>query len=337
MKENAQKGIQRRASFFIGVCFTLTAILPAWGYALTQETFRPSMAEENPGMMKGLKDDLTSTDGGERGVNLAVKIALLEREKRKLAEELPIRREAGNVGLATHLEGAVAAIDTEIERLSVGQEIFPTFKGPLSRIILNQVQAQEAPEVVGFDLAYFAYNPDAYVNYWRHIRRNPTFGKVGSGLVSVLLPYAMREETPLLAGIDSQNIDDAIQALNVFASRHTGEEVDLNPDDFGIVVPPELLSYAGGTHDYVKERTGGHPLTKIFARKEVAEAFKTITSLVAFVFDLPFKEELAGVDALEKALLAKLEEGPDFVNPSINVSEQARNTLLELRNTLAGL
>jgi|GEM_PF-3175256 len=467
MEQHPVKKIQRVISSVVIGIFTISTALPAWGYSVTTSHFRPPMAEQDGGTMKGLRDDLTARDvakeGGIKVAHGTEKIAerrfFLQRQLGQLTwddlegdignlsissqhdnsvtvslfrVQIPRDREPINVTVsplpkgesqtslvevkvfvdasrtnpegalrallahtdqfpaylgsylrvyaynnAPHLllkanssfrekraglerlrrdlgttlgmnEGDAAAVETigrqrdEVEEalatLAVGQEILPTLDRPLTTSVITRSAKEEAPEVLGYEISYFAYNPDAYVNLWRHIRQIPDFGKPGkSGVVVVLLPYSIRKGVGL-TGIDPQNLREALNALNTFATQHSGEKVDLTPEDFGVVVPSERLVDIQASKDYIEGKTGGYPLTKIFARKQVADAFKALKSLVAFVFELPFKGNEAGIDNLDKALLARLEDGQEFVDPSIqNVSAGAANALLELRNTLAGL
>ncbi len=273
--------------------FAFTAAYPSW--AALNDTLRPGQVDGTE-TVGDLRRDITAEDGGAK-------------------QSAPL-----------------SEIPEALSTLPVSRELFSSFNHPLSEGLLLRSRYKESPLVVGYDLAYFAFNPDAYLEYWRYVRAHSQFGKVGTGLVAVLLPYRLKEEATGLSGVGPENISTALQALNTFTSRYTAETVDLRPEDFGIVLSPEGLASVDGTMALIRRRTGGYPLTRLFARRKVIDAFGSLKNLVAFVFDLPFKDNQVGVANLEGVLKG---EGGIFVNPAIqNISEQAADALRIVREIL---
>ena len=217
------------------------------------------------------------------------------------------------------------------------RSLVPSMTEPISELILSQMKNTEAPVVVGYEIAHFALNLDDYVNIWRARRMDATFGQKGSGLVSVLLPYAVHKDTPnVLQGIDQTNLPAVFGILNGLASKVAGETVDLGPADFGLTVPSEKLSKPVETKDYIEHEVG-YPMTRLFARQAVADAFKgVLKSLVAFVFDLKaLDQDVVGISELNAALAQDIKEGFEIREAlMVDVSSQDAQALRTARDTL---
>jgi len=272
----------------------------------------------------------SARDGGN--VTIEQRIAELKRAMVDNKTAIGINREDAET--ITDLTARNQEIEVQIRAFMIGQDIFQSADQGLVDSVMAQANHVEAPVVLGWDPLYFAWNLDAYVRLWKHIRAIPDFGKPGkSGIVTVLLPYSMQEGAGLV-GMEGANLPKALEALNAFAKKHTGEDVDLSPSDFGVVVRPELLVDVEQTEAYIEAQTGGHPLTRIFARREVAEAFKALKSLVALVFDLPFEDKV-GIDMFEQALVKAIEEGHQFIDPdTMSVEGETAERVRALRATV---
>lgn len=309
---------------------TLMGTFPGEGFSLAQNTLSTPMAEEAKDgagnrFMDTLRRDLVAADGSRK---IADEILDLKRQIVDLKTSLGINQD--NPGVVKEIEAEIETLNQEIKKL-IGQEIFGTLNQPLNARVLERAKYTEKKVVYAWDIAYFLANPGAYANYWRLVRQDPDFGKVGkSGIIAVLLPYAIG--SPELSGINSKNLPEALKVLNAFAKKYTGEDVDLTLSDFGYAVGAESLGEVERTLAEIEKETGYLP-TRLFARRKVAEAFSQVMEpLVAIVFDLPFQDGV-GMDTMEKALVAAIEKGREFINQEIfDVSEEARNALLELRN-----
>ncbi len=253
---------------------------------------------------------------------------------------------------ATHPEEETALQEQIIEaeaRLSalenVGPKLFPTVDSPLSGVILNQLKRVNAPVVLVSEPAYYYYSFDAWAALWRRVRQEPRFGKVGSGIVTAFLPLTPREG--VLQAMDAEKTSNFFNEMNAFASKKTGLPVDLTPEDFGMFVPAERLSEVAGIESYIQqkleEKGGPSPERKnlIFARREVARLFEGRENSVAFTFDLPVKDTEVGLDHLNSALIARIEEGLTWTIPvevlSTGFEEEAIEAVRKFRETLRRL
>lgn len=319
--------------------FGVIMILPAWGAPLAKATLDTRQAESaSDGAGHRRVDTLASELRATQTVlehPLSQSIASLVRERDLLAPSLEVDDQT-LPGDRTQIQKSIEDLNVKIADLTAGQEVFSNLGQPLSPEIYGRARRIASPEPSGFDVAYFLHNPHAWLTIAEQVERDPDYGKVGqSGIVNVLLPYAMREEG-VLTGIDAANIPEVFKVLNEFASKHTGKNVNVKPEQF-LIVPSEKLANIHEVNRFVQERTG-KPLARIFARREVAQAFSAVTSLVAFIFDLPLKDnEIAG-GSLEAALLAKIEAGPAF-NESMakKVSQATADALRKMRDTVRRL
>ncbi len=325
---------------------------------------RQPTAEKDGGLMQNLQDEIaavTVRDGGVREDDegedyldeVIREIGELGREEQRLLALPAADPERAKIAAVQQkirdliderndLTGQAGDGGTRLsDDLLIGRNIFLT-SDLLSPNVLAQARNVDNPIVVGYDLAYFAFNPDLYVDYWRYRRQDPEFGKKGSGVISALLPYAISNQPgDALRGVDLEKISKALEILSAFAKRYTGKNVDLTLEDFGVVVPPALLSDHEATSRHIQEEAG-RPLTRMFARKQVAERLApSLPSFVAFTVESPFVSNQVGDQVgyrnLEE-LLSFAVGRSTFIEAKVwTVSEDAEAALRTLRETLINL
>jgi hypothetical protein len=114
-----------------------------------------------------------------------------------------------------------------------------------------------------------------------------------------------------------------------------------------MIVPAEKLTGGAEIDGYIQKqletKRGPSPerRNRIFARRDVAGLFEGQKDSIAFTFDLPVGDTEIGLDHLNRALIARIEEGLAWTVPvqtlSAGFEEEAIEAVRKFRETLRRL